>query len=431
MYVAAPPGSHSLLIATQWLYFKDDFKDPKSPWVWMEYNLHGDQHAIAFVNATVWYAGDDGGAWVTANEGNGWASLNAGLPTLEFFSASADSAGSPFFAGGMQDTGPALTSVSPAWSQLVGGDGTYVVADPKNPNAFFMSENFGDIFYVATSKLPNIPPIVSLNSSDLLAPFELLPADPKLQRGLFDGERNIFKNGSTLLAGGNNPWLIAFDPAVPSNPCQSPPQPNPACIVSLASNPLVKQLTTKLKAPIHYIAPVPSDATKAYLSTGPELYLLSNISFAGHSTLTGITGGPINGDLLGHLAVSFTQPETLYLIKIGFLEGQKIFKTTDGGTSWINISGNLPNVPVNWITLDPLNPDFIYVATNTGVFVASDGGVLNESWQTLGTGLPHVPVTQLRIVPGPKLLAATYGRDVWMLTASDQSVDITPRQRKR
>jgi hypothetical protein len=156
---------------------------------------------------------------------------------------------------------------------------------------------------------------------------------------------------------------------------------------------------------------------------------MSDISFAKHVSLRKITTGPVNGtNLLGHVAVSFTQPQTLYLIEIGFVDGQKIFKSTDGGKSnknWINISGNMPNVPLNWIALDPLNPDFVYVGTNIGVFVAVDGGVANEQWHTLGNGLPHVPVTQLKIVPGLKLLAATYGRGVWMLTEPYTAVAIS------
>ena len=93
-----------------------------------------------------------------------------------------------------------------------------------------------------------------------------------------------------------------------------------------------------------------------------------------------------------------------------------MFKTTDAGKSWTNISGNLPNVPMNWITLDPLNPGTIYLASNIGVFEARDGGVAGENWKKLGTGLPNVPVTQLKIVPGRQLLAATYGRNAWLLS---------------
>jgi photosystem II stability/assembly factor-like uncharacterized protein len=428
MYVAAPPGANSLLIGTQVIYGKQRVNNRAFPWVWIQNNLHGDEHAIAFVNATTWYVGDDGGAYVTTNQGRSWTSLNTDLRTLEYFSADADSAGSPFFAGGMQDTGPATTSVNPAWSQLVTGDGTYVAPDPQNSKAFYMSENFGDLFYVPTTS-SKYPPLVSLNSVSLLAPFEVLPKDAKLQTGLSGAALDIARNGSTLLAGSNSPWLIAFDPAAPSNPCQGPqPTPPPPCNSDITSNPQVALLTTALNTPINYIASVPSDPTTAYLSMGSELYSMSNISFAKHVSLRKITTGPVNGTtLLGHLAVSFTQPQTLYLIEIGFVDGQKIFKTTDGGKSdknWINISGNLPNAPLNWIALDPLNPNFVYVGSNIGVFVALDGGVVHEQWHSLGTGFPHVPVTQLKIVPGPKLLAATFGRGVWMLTERYTAVAI-------
>jgi hypothetical protein len=427
MYVAAPPGAHSLLIGTQLMYFKQRVDNPAFPWTWIENNLHGDQHAIAFVNARTWYAGDDGGAWVTTNRGASWTSLNTDLRTLEFFSADADSGGSASYAGGMQDNGPGFISSAPAWAQLVSGDGTYVKADPQNANAFFTSINFGNLFYVSASK--QTPPLVTLTSPALLAPFEVLPPDSHLLQGLIGQARTLVEHGSVLLAGTIDPWLIGYDPLWPSNPCQGPQPPKTKSNPDLTCNPQVVQLTKLPSASpaINYIASVPGDPTTAYLSAGSVLYFLQDISFAKKNVkLTQIKGGPVNGtDLLGHLAVSFTQPRTLYLIKIGFLEGQKIFKTTNAGQSWINISGNLPNIPLNWITLDPLNPDFLYLATNAGVFVATDGGVVNEKWHSLGTGLPHVPVTQLTIVPGPNLMAATYGRNVWMLAEAYTSVGIS------
>jgi hypothetical protein len=114
----------------------------------------------------------------------------------------------------------------------------------------------------------------------------------------------------------------------------------------------------------------------------------------------------------------------LYLAKVGFLEGQKIFKTDNNGTSWTNISGNLPNTPVNWITVDPRNSRFLYAATDTGVYVATDGGVENEQWHRLGSGLPNVPVLQTKISPARRLIAATYGRNVWALDISGLATDV-------
>jgi photosystem II stability/assembly factor-like uncharacterized protein len=414
MYVAAPPNSNTLLVATDRLFRRDNIQDPTSSWVDIEHNIHGDQHAIAFASAKNWYVGDDGGAWATTNSGDSWISLNKDLRTLEFFSADEDSAGSGTYAGGMQDNGPAFTTGGPAWHQAFFGDGAYVAADPRNSAAFFMSEQRGDIFYLSVSNPNNPRNVINFNSlrllSDYLTPYEILPTDPRLYRGAIGFPVFNFRRSRILLTGANNPWLVAFDPDAPSN------------------NTASRQLTTVFNNTnnvINYIAPVPCRPTRAYFTAGSALYRLDNISFARNATITHVTAGPLSGnDVLGHLAVAPTVRGILYVTKVGFLEGQKIFKTKNGGETWTNISGNLPNTPVNWVTVDPENSDFIYLATDTGVYVAKDGGVEDEQWQRLGSGLPNVPVVQTKVLPGRKLIAATYGRNVWVLDISEPEDDL-------
>jgi hypothetical protein len=70
---------------------------------------------------------------------------------------------------------------------------------------------------------------------------------------------------------------------------------------------------------------------------------------------------------------------------------------------------------VNWVVIDGASEEFVYVATNTGVYVATDGGVEKETWQRLGDRLPYVPVTHLQRANARKLVAATFGRGVWTL----------------
>jgi photosystem II stability/assembly factor-like uncharacterized protein len=408
MYVAAPPNSNTLLVATEHLYRRDDFQDPTSQWAKIEHNIHGDQHVIAFAGAVSWYVGDDGGAWATTDRGDHWNSLNLDLHTLEFFSATADSADSGPYAGGMNDNGPALTGGNPAWSQLATGDGAYVLADPRESGAFFMSETNGDIFHVRLSAPRDLKHVIGLGNlnraSGFLPPFELLPTDPRLYAsGGFPGFD--FKASRILLAGANNPWLVAFNPDAADR------------------NTIAVQLTCAINGIVHYIAPVPGDPMTAYLTAGSALYRLSNISFAGNATVAWIRGesedpnNPINGDLLGHLAVS--RPGILYLIKVGFVDGQKIFSSADGGNTWTNISGELPNTPLHWVTVDPIDPNFIFVSGDTGIYVAMDGGVEGEEWRRLGSGLPNVPVMQTQISRTRKLIAATYGRGVWALDISN------------
>jgi photosystem II stability/assembly factor-like uncharacterized protein len=407
MYVAAPPNSNALLFATQFLYRTDDIRAPSPSWFLVEKNLHGDQHAIAFVDADKWYVGDDGGAWATTNGGGAWTSLNDDLRTLEVFSADEDLAGGGSFAGGAQDNGPVFTTGGPDWKQMVLGDGMYVAADPQTTGAFFLSQG-GDIFYAPASNPSNLidvinftrpPPVGRGLAADFLTPYEILPTDSLLYNGVSGFPGFNFAGSRILLAGANDPWLIAFDPDAP----HSPTDPGPPAVPLTNQNSIVR-----------YIAPIPGDPSSAYFTAGPftstSLFRLTNISFRGNATVTSITGGPVNGDVLGPLAVSTSQ--CLYLVKPGFLQ-QKIFKSPDGGNSWLDISGDLPNVPVNWLTVDPNDPNVIYVATNVGVYTAVDGGIEGEQWQILGQGLPDVPVMQLKITRARKLIAATYGRGVW------------------
>ena len=121
------------------------------------------------------------------------------------------------------------------------------------------------------------------------------------------------------------------------------------------------------------------------------------------------------------IAIHPSSANTVYVVFNGFdahTPGQPghIFKTTNGGASWQNISGNLPDVPVLSIALDPDTPGTIYLGTDIGVFRSSNDGA---SWAYDNAGLATVPVTDLILQQRTRLLwAATYGRGVFRLNLS-------------
>jgi uncharacterized protein (TIGR03437 family) len=91
-----------------------------------------------------------------------------------------------------------------------------------------------------------------------------------------------------------------------------------------------------------------------------------------------------------------------------------VFKTTDNGQVWRDISGDLPNIPANIIAFDPDNARALFVGTDIGVFHTADDGA---TWTPVGVGLPHVPVVDLRLYGGGQILrAATHGRGMWELS---------------
>jgi hypothetical protein len=88
-----------------------------------------------------------------------------------------------------------------------------------------------------------------------------------------------------------------------------------------------------------------------------------------------------------------------------------VFRTTDYGLTWNDISGNLPDVPVNSIIIDYDKDSTLYVGTDAGVFYTEN---LGDSWNVLGINLPNSPVFDLNFhQPTRKLVAGTHGRSLF------------------
>lgn len=96
-----------------------------------------------------------------------------------------------------------------------------------------------------------------------------------------------------------------------------------------------------------------------------------------------------------------------------------VFKTTDFGETWADVSGNLPDdYSVYVIHEDYVNPNLLFVGTETAVHVTIDGG---QNWRPFMNNLPSVAVHDLVIHPrDADLIAGTHGRSIWIAD------DITP-----
>jgi hypothetical protein len=90
-----------------------------------------------------------------------------------------------------------------------------------------------------------------------------------------------------------------------------------------------------------------------------------------------------------------------------------VFETTNGGNSWTDISGDLPDIPGDAIVMIGGK---LVLATDAGAFVANDGGGTSTSWSRLGTNLPNASVNDIEIGPnGQTVYAGTHGRGVWSI----------------
>jgi photosystem II stability/assembly factor-like uncharacterized protein len=90
-----------------------------------------------------------------------------------------------------------------------------------------------------------------------------------------------------------------------------------------------------------------------------------------------------------------------------------VFRSTDKGTTWSDISSNLPDAPVNAFAVDYINPAVLYLGNDIGMYVSFNSG---QSWEVLGIGLPILPIGDIEIHPTDHILVAgTYGRSMYKI----------------
>jgi len=112
-------------------------------------------------------------------------------------------------------------------------------------------------------------------------------------------------------------------------------------------------------------------------------------------------------------------PGTAYISYTGLRRddfGSFVYKTTDFGESWTDISNNLPEEPVNVIREHHQNPNLLFVGTDFAVYVSVDGG---QSWTKMKNDMPTQPIYDLKIHPRENdLIVATHGRGIYIADIS-------------
>jgi len=99
-----------------------------------------------------------------------------------------------------------------------------------------------------------------------------------------------------------------------------------------------------------------------------------------------------------------------------------VYKSSDNGTTWTNLSSGLPDIPVNDIVIDTF--DNLFLGTDIGVLVSGDDGV---NWTVAGTNLPSVVVTDMHLhVASGFLYVATYGRSSYKIDVGSDILNIDP-----
>ena len=161
------------------------------------------------------------------------------------------------------------------------------------------------------------------------------------------------------------------------------------------------------------LAVAPSNSNYIYAATNGTIYSTSN----GGSTWSNITGSlPTGSSNISYISVKDDDPNTLW-VSMGQFNNFCVFQSIDGGSTWTDISTGLPTLPTNCVIQNRQNTSMLelYAATDVGVYVKLG----TDNWIPFSDSLPNVVVSELEIyyddvTPSNSLIrAATYGRGLW------------------
>jgi photosystem II stability/assembly factor-like uncharacterized protein len=411
--------------------------------------LHPDFHTMWLdpTNKNRFYVGQDGGASITHDHGKTWIFFD-NICAAQFYAVSADLRDPYYVYGGLQDNGtwcgPSMHRegmiLTDFWFNIGGGDGFYTQNDPSDWRIAYGESQGGNIFRVnvETRKSTRIRPsqMTTYNWKDHVSPVPKRKPDAQQQPSMFSRQRSPFRHNwsSPILISPHNPYTLYFggdhlfksvnrgdnwtiiSPDLTTNDPDKHSRPTGGITLDQTGAETHCTITTISESPV----------TPGLLWVGTDDGNVQVSRDGGKSLINvrkNVPGVP-EGIWVSRVEASRFNEGTCYLTFDGHrsdLFKPFVFKTTDYGESWTDISANLPDEgPVYVIREDLKSKSLLFVGTEFAVFFTLDGG---NTWMNLNLNMPTVAFHDLLIHPRDNdLIAGTHGRGIWILD------DITPLQ---
>jgi uncharacterized repeat protein (TIGR01451 family) len=413
--------------------------DGGATWKNLGYDLHPDFHAFAFQpNDTQHVAiGNDGGVWQSDTGGgrNGaadplsaadWENLNGtvdpntaalihatGLAITQFSSMATVPLVPGQYWGGTQDNGTLRKSLAnQRWFDQASGDGGQVIVDQTTPNPVNPSVPayvFGTYFDISPYRYDPTETNTFFGNEAIDGGIDLSDRAefyiPWVQnRGdvnqMFLGTYRLYRtDNAEAPSAGDVTWQPISDDLTSGCP-QAAPNGARGCLISA--------IGVADGGDGVYVG-----TDEGWIQVSPDAVTSDTPSWQRVGT-TKLPNRPVN-----QIAVDRSNWRIAYAAYGGFNKATPgkhghVYATSNGGRRWKNITGNLPDVPVNSVVLDPANAQTLYVGTDVGPFTSTDGGL---NWFALGRAIPKVSVWQLDYDASHSVLAAgTHGRGAYTLT---------------
>jgi hypothetical protein len=405
--------------------------------------VHVDQHALAFLpgSSSILAIGNDGGVHGTANADVAsdtvdptWFNMDTGINTIEFYSGDISgnfaNAAAPQASGGAQDNGSSSmtftgTPTGPVlWQNGVGGDGFYSRIDPVGTGSslrFWQGNNSGALHRCVSNCTNQNAPwsgrvsgAWSGDTQSFVLPYDLfhggIPGgDDCPAAGIPGGCGNLIAGTTRVwetIHGGNSSfasadWYVTNNPATQNMTKQT-----------LGNRSYINQV--KYSPKYQSVAMAGTNDANVWigfnLGTGTASQAIW-VDVTGNNTVVPLR--PVQGVALdptvsaanlpvGYAAIGGFNPNTPSTPGHVF---QVTCTANCGSFTWVNKTGNLPDIPVDSIIVNPNNAHQVYAGTDWGVYYTDDITVASPTWLRFENGIPHAMAWDMQIDRGSTTLS--------------------------
>jgi len=353
--------------------------------------VHADQHFILYPTSSsdVVYFCNDGGIYNTSNGSANVPSITSrgrNMITLQLYGCDAHPT-NPYYLGGTQDNGShQYTSNSLQTTfEVTGGDGAFCNIDQNQPqfqftqyvyNQYRRSTNGGNSF-------------TNVNLSSTQGRF-INPSD-------YDDGNNIL-----YAARGNGRYLRWNDPQTGNDD---------------------DNVNAGFSGKVSAVTVSPNVNNRVYFGDDAgNVYRVDNAN-TNSPNVSSISTGLPNNKYVSCVAIE-TGNENHLLATYSNYTTTSVWESTNGGSSWTSVEGNLPNMPVRWAVFNPNDGDQAFLATELGVWSTNDLNGGSTNWGATNTGLANVRVDMIKVNSNKELIVSTHGRGMFYSNSLNAPVNI-------
>jgi photosystem II stability/assembly factor-like uncharacterized protein len=395
-------------------------------------NAHGDYHDLWInpKNSKNMVIADDGGAAISFNYAKTW-SRQDNMPTAQMYRINTDNQFPYRIYGGQQDnTSLVINSMALGrggitqehWNYSAGGESAFLAFDPNDPRYVLGGVYLGTIEVLDTK--------AQAGTNIMAAPILYLGRDASDMKYRFNWnapiiwsqhEPNTFYHAAQHVLRTRDlgtTWEEA-SPDLTKNEKEKQGK---------GGGPYTNEAVgAENYGTIAYIIESPHE--KGVMWTGSDDGLV-HLTKDGGKTWENVTPKGLPETLVNAIEVSPHDAGTAYIATTRYKFNDytpAIYKTTDYGKTWINISKGIPyGAFTRVVREDTQIKNLLFAGTETGVYISRNGG---QSWDPFQLNLPVTPITDLKIAHND-LIVATSGRSYWILDDLQPVRELKPKVEK-